>query len=114
MSEKLNPCPECGGDANIFEPVEGMFVACCTECGLSYKAFDDKETAVFNWNERTINAQLKPCPFCGNPANILHGSSFSHEYWHVACSKCLVRTREVNSPDDAIGLWNMRSENKNE
>lgn len=110
MSEALKHCNECGGEAQIFEPVEGIFMVCCTECGLHYRAFANKDMAISDWNERTINAQLKPCPFCDEYANLLHGSEFSNDYWFVSCSRCLARTREVNSPDDAIRLWNKRKE----
>lgn len=57
-----------------------------------------------------MTEQLKPCPFCGEYANLLKGSSFSNDYWFVECARCLARTREVNSPDDAIRLWNKRKE----
>ena len=109
-SEELKPCPECGGEAQIVEPVEAMFIACCTKCGLSYRKFDNKELAILDWNERTISAQLKPCPFCGGYAHLLKGYDFSNEYWHVVCDRCLTETRKVNSPDDAIRLWNNRKE----
>lgn len=110
MTEELKHCSKCGGEAQIIEPVEGIFIACCTECGFNYRTFADKDIAVSNWNECTINAQLKPCPFCDEYANLLHGSSFSKDYWFVECARCLARTREVNSPDDAIRLWNKRKE----
>ena len=110
MTGELKHCSECGWEAQIVEPVEGMFIVYCTECGLSYRTFTDKELAIFDWNERTINAQLKPCPFCDEYANLLHGSEFSNDYWFVSCGRCLARTREVNSPDDAIRLWNKRKE----
>lgn len=110
MTEELKHCAECGGEALIIEPVEGTYIVCCTECGLHYRAFANKDMAISDWNERTINAQLKPCPFCDEYANLLHGSEFSNDYWFVSCSRCLARTREVNSPDDAIRLWNKRNE----
>ena len=112
MTEKLNPCPECGAEASIVEPVEGIFMAYCTKCGLCYKTFTNKEAAISDWNERTIEAQLEPCPFCDNPANIIGGSKLSNNYWYVVCSRCLARTRNVNSPDEAIRLWNMRRGDK--
>lgn len=114
MTEKLKPCPECGGEAQIVEPVEAMFIACCTKCGLHYRTFTHRDMAVSNWNELTINAQLKPCPFCGGHANLLKGNEFSNEYWHVVCGRCLTETRKVNSPDDAIRLWNRRKDNSHE
>lgn len=98
MSERLNPCHECGGEAQIVELVEGMFIACCAECGLHYQTFACKDLAVSDWNERTINAQLKLCPFYGEHANILSGSDFSNDYWRVMCGRCLAETRKVNSP----------------
>ncbi len=110
MTHTLKRCNECGGEAIIIEPVEGKYIVCCSECGLHYRTFDDKETAASDWNERTINAHLKHCPFCDEYANLLHGSSFSKDYWFVECARCLARTREVNSPDDAIRLWNKRKE----
>ena len=110
MTQTLKRCNECGGEAIIIEPVEGMFIVCCSECGLHYRAFDDKDMAVSNWNDRTVNAQLKPCPFCGGYANLLRGNEFSNDYWRVVCGRCLAETRKVNSPDDAIELWNKREE----
>lgn len=96
MTEELKHCSECGGEAQIVEPVEGTYIVCCTECGLHYRAFANKDMAVSDWNDEY--------------ANILHGNSFSNDYCFVECARCLARTREVNSPDDAIGLWNKRKE----
>ena len=110
MTEALKHCNECGGEAQIVEPVEGMLIAYCTECGLHYQTFVHEDLAVSDWNERTINAQLKPCPFCGGYANLLRGSEFSNQYWHVVCGRCFAETRKVNSHDDAIGLWNERKD----
>ncbi len=110
MTEELKHCAECGGEALIIEPIGGTYIVCCSECGLSYRTFAYKDLAVSDWNKRTINAQLKPCPFCGGHANLLRGSEFGNNYWRVACGRCLTETRKVNFPDDAIGLWNSRKE----
>ena len=109
MTQTLKRCQLCGGEAIIIEPVEGKYIVCCSECGLHYRTFDYKETAASDWNERTINAQLKHCPFCGNYAYLLRGSELSNNYWYVSCDRCLARTRNVNSHDNAISLWNNRS-----
>lgn len=45
MSENLNPCPECGAEAQI--------IACCSACGLHYKT-----STASTWNEHTLNARL--------------------------------------------------------
>ncbi len=111
MTEELRHCPACGGEAQVIEPVKGMFMACCFECGLHYRTFTCKHEAVSDWNNHVLEVQLKSCPFCDNPANLIKGNRLSVDYWYVACSRCLGQTRSVNSPDEAVRLWNKRKEN---
>ena len=69
--------------------------------------------------------ELKPCPFCGNPAVLNFSTNgnlrFYDEYgqlqhteltyYMVECSDCLVRTRDYRQPKYAIEAWNMRVSN---
>lgn len=61
MSEKLKPCPFCGGEAEIIHIDEGENAGgscvCCTQCLASSNVeFEFKENFVSNWNRRTASA----------------------------------------------------------
>lgn len=84
MSEELRPCPFCGGEAAIYEPLATSFwfVRCsdgdtCSTCG------PDRETrsaAIEAWNtraERTCryeptNRCTHVCTSCGREVETLH------------------------------------------
>ena len=68
-----------------------------------------------------MDQKLKPCPFCGSPAQLCeHRSRFflitKSTYW-VRCSyrkcKMMLRTPDNESKEEAIGIWNNREKVNN-
>lgn len=63
---KLKRCPFCGGEAKLYEPIEGfhMWVVACNKCacGTNYDN-DTKEEAIKAWNTRT--PEIVRCGECG-------------------------------------------------
>lgn len=56
--------------------------------------------------------ELLPCPFCGNPANIVSFRVFTAMCFYVKCSKCGAEiNRPVASKKEALEAWNRRAEN---
>ena len=57
MTEKLKPCPFCGGDAKVL-PGSGIFndqmlwVAICVECKAKSRDFWTQDEAIAAWNRR--------------------------------------------------------------
>lgn len=49
--------------------------------------------------------ELKPCPFCGNWAEIYKDDE---DYYHAYCPKCGAETDMYGSPETAIKKWNAR------
>ena len=60
-------------------------------------------------------AELKPCPFCGGEANLMHDHAGSG-YSYVMCGNCglksvsFIRSFDRASDLDAIKYWNGRAE----
>ncbi len=60
MSEKLKPCPFCGGAATITEYLDrGIkwlepFYVECKNCGTYKKDFPTKKDAIKDWNRRNV------------------------------------------------------------
>jgi Lar family restriction alleviation protein len=56
------------------------------------------------------NEELKPCPFCGEKAYIIHEESDG--LWEIGChnQKCklIVYTRDIYDKKEAIAAWNKR------
>lgn len=54
MTEKLKPCPFCGGKAEACQTYDGFFwkVMCCG-CGNCTLKYVNKEQAIDTWNRRT-------------------------------------------------------------
>ena len=50
MTEKLKPCPFCGGKA-IFEENTGTFFIHCESCCAFTPDFNTKEQAIKAWND---------------------------------------------------------------
>lgn len=62
-------------------------------------------------------SELKRCPFCGGEAMISCRSlHFNHMFddgekaYHIACSKCWVRTPEATDEESVKKAWNRRDE----
>lgn len=49
--DKLKPCPFCGGESYIRNPV-GMYVCGCDKCRMSSALYKDREKAIEAWNRR--------------------------------------------------------------
>lgn len=67
-----------------------------------------------------MTRELKPCPFCGGKARIVHHSKFGSDYSAVECMSCRAVGEEFSknylysSDEQAIESWNRRvSENDN-
>lgn len=55
-------------------------------------------------------AELKPCPFCGSPAELLHTKTWDY---FVRCTDrgCAARTRQYHENETgAVNAWNARAE----
>jgi Lar family restriction alleviation protein len=65
MSDKLLPCPFCGGEAERVDIEEGENAGgsciCCTVCQASgYIEFGRKDNFVSNWNRRAALSAATP------------------------------------------------------
>lgn len=52
MSEKLKPCPFCGGEAEILQTSGHMFCPLCSDCDTSGGHYFTEEDAACAWNDR--------------------------------------------------------------
>jgi Lar family restriction alleviation protein len=52
---------------------------------------------------------LKPCPFCGQPAELLHDHSGYLRNVAVMCTKCSAIGEWADTDDKAVMLWNRRA-----
>jgi Lar family restriction alleviation protein len=50
--------------------------------------------------------ELKPCPFCGDEAELKYCGS---NYYEVDCRGCGGSTGIQNSKEEAVALWNTRT-----
>ena len=57
---------------------------------------------------------LKPCPFCGDKAEILKMASFGKELFTVSCCTggCIANISWVVGKTTAIAAWNRRTESE--
>lgn len=50
---------------------------------------------------------LKPCPFCGAPAELRHNKTWDYE---VRCTNCRAKTRQHHEDENgAVSDWNRRA-----
>lgn len=80
----------------------------CPHCEIS--DLRAKLAAVENTEEQAT-PELKPCPCCGERAELTREFSTSvpqHDIWYVTCSRtyCRAATVSYTSRDDAINAWN--------
>ena len=52
MSDKLKPCPFCGGEAIIDGCDDTLWIVICKECNASIGYKETKEEAIEAWNKR--------------------------------------------------------------
>lgn len=68
MSEKLKPCPFCGGKAWAYSGTTYHFesgwgwICACKSCDAQGEIGETKAAAIRNWNRRTA----QHCPRCGS------------------------------------------------
>ena len=129
----IKPCPKCCGDGKLrMDMYHGKSYIVCEECGTYTQCYGEEESAISDWNngrvisrdevmrKKTVSAEtpralesdnieLRPCPYCGNQARIVHDKTSGGYY--VACEKeeCYVHTGMCCSERGAIGDWNSGS-----
>ncbi len=119
---ELKPCPFCGSDAEtatIYLPetpsrdAGTVRIIRCSRCSAVVERLR-LEAVITSWNTRTNKKwsmeKLKPCPFCGGPAEV-EGPSFAGDLFHVRCQRFTADTEE-NSRARAIKTWNRRVSEK--
>lgn len=115
MSEKLKPCPFCGGNAELYSWTADntehyrYYRVGCKKCYAGTLTYCNMDIAIISWNKRANELkkpELKPCPFCGNESRILSVTGRNH---YVICNYCESRTSEYRTPEDAIDAWNSRA-----
>lgn len=53
-----------------------------------------------------MTSKLKPCPFCGAPAELWHSSTWDYE---VRCTGCRAKTRRHHENENGATMdWNRR------
>lgn len=61
-----------------------------------------------NTSGSTKSVDLKPCPFCGGAAKVLHNTGNGHGYWFVSCLPCDAEGSPRESAAEAAAAWNER------
>lgn len=56
-----------------------------------------------------MTAEIKPCPFCGSPAELAAYEGREHPCSYIHCPSCKVATLSYFDEETAIGVWNRRS-----
>lgn len=64
MSEKLKPCPFCGGNASIYEVSNDEenfvgYMVSCDDCDCGTTVFNVRDIAVQSWNKRIAHEHEK-------------------------------------------------------
>ena len=54
MSDKLKPCPHCGGNGILLKTYNkpGNYMIACTRCGARTSGMGNQKGAINNWNRR--------------------------------------------------------------
>ena len=102
MTEKLKPCPFCGGEAkvDVSQALSELKQVFCPNCGASNLWGKD---AVKLWNKRK---KIKRCPICG-AKGLIHEAYDGT--WLVQCSKCYLTGPHKPTQEEAIKAWNRRA-----
>lgn len=59
---------------------------------------------VFEKRDDEMSDELKPCPFCGEEAEVRYQSNL----YGVRCKKCLATVAAFDTEAEAIEAWNQR------
>lgn len=111
MTQKLKPCPLCGGEGILYSNLKVY----CKNCEFRTCMCLSEKEAIKRWNHRTIRSQkncldISNCPLCGNK-EILHADDGYYKY--MFCSKCVASTKGYKTLYEAIDAWNRRAGRKN-
>lgn len=112
MTEKLKPCPCCGGAGVLYNSKNFMLCSVsCEKCGFRTPYLcKTPEEAIGRWNNRTTKNNLNDldianCPLCGNEEILHHEDGY---YKHMFCTKCFAAGAEYRTLYEAIDAWNRR------
>lgn len=72
-----------------------------------YPCIECKERYLNQFEPKPKEPEMKPCPFCGGKAEVVHGFGFDNI---VQCEDCFTETRICETPEEAIEVWNKRCE----
>lgn len=119
-AQELKPCPFCGGTAQVHgdaAPAYASWKICrvhCDGCGASTCNHRTRQEAVAAWNrrsprfkpeERSEAQELKPCPFCGYPPQLV--TRLDYEQWWCSNRACPIGA--VIGMNCSAVLWNRRA-----
>lgn len=110
-TEKLLPCPFCGGEARVCEQeidaCTKQYYVACDECDACSPSLCSKHKAAEAWNRRNgAEGKLLVCSECGGEAELLGESSDNGDVvWWVQCKECNHRTYKWYKKEEAIKEW---------
>lgn len=104
---ELKPCPFCGGEADMGEVIDGLYIVNCTKCFASSASSKSKELVVRHWNRRVTdgsslietckNALEKQMP--KKPERINKNAKFDGN-WIKVCPSCGMKLVERITTND--------------
>ena len=123
MSEKLKPCPFCGGKAKLLKipvPDKNMciYTVQCTQCTKTIAhPFATKKEAIKIWNSIDNGKRelliFKACPICNHAPLVKHTNiDKDREICMVSCPKCSNDTCFIGDAQKVNALWNAYAESK--
>ena len=92
MSEELIKDKECAACERIF----------------SCEGKPKKVVSCLHYEERTSVYHLERCPCCNGKARTAIPARRYFDFYIVVCTECGLQTKECNSEERAVELWNRR------
>ena len=90
MTDKLLPCPHCGGKAKIEDPTHSPWIR-CTGCGIRTAPYGWKQDAIKAWNRRAEDHNVQECAKDARWEEMIVADNADYEIpqWQSArCSAC--------------------------
>lgn len=125
MTEKLKPCPFCGGDVELrYSDYGDQCWIKCTHCSLACrfeKHLHHSDRTAEAWNQRKGARKAEscdlfnPCPFCGGEATLRYLYNplwkVSPQMGYVQCLDCGSNgpAHDYSSIEEAAEDWNRRA-----
>ena len=101
----------------------------CEDCGTYTQTYAEEETAISDWNSGRVisrkevrrmntesakiprvlkpeNIELRPCPYCGSKATIVHDKNSKGYYGACEKEECYAHTEICCSERGALDDWN--------